>query len=139
MNARSIILFIFLLIIGISCNDDENFTTSCDDLVLVDSNEFGTESTYFELISAEVSNGCFQVKFSAPGCDGSSTKMRLIDSGVIKESNPVQRDLKLVLDNEELCLAIFTNEVSFDLSPLRSPDENVIQINLEGEQYIYSY
>lgn len=142
MRAPLFAVYSLLLAACFSCksNDDGTFISTCDDLAVVNSDEFeNAESTLFEFISAEISGNCLQVKFSAPGCDGSSSTMKLIDSGVIKESFPIQRDLRLVLDNNEACLAVFTKELSFDLSPLKTPNDNVIQLNLEGRQYIYSY
>ncbi|MEM9297048.1 MAG: hypothetical protein AAGA64_01565 [Bacteroidota bacterium] len=136
--------FYTLLVVGVfsitGCNDDENVSqTTCDDVVILDSDRFKDAITdFFTLIDVTIEGDCMTVEYSSSGCDGNSWVMELIDAEVIKESNPVQRDLRLLLKNEELCRAVFTKEISFDLTPLRTSD-NEILLNLEGEQYTYTY
>ena len=59
----------------------------------------------------------------------------------IAESFPPQRYLKLNLYNNEVCLAVFTKEESFDLTALRVEGTNEVLLNFEGfeESVLYTY
>ncbi|MGD1959517.1 MAG: hypothetical protein ACFB2Y_11715 [Fulvivirga sp.] len=136
--------FYTLLVAGVfsvtGCNDDENpFQTTCDEVVILDSDRFKNAITdFFTLIDVTIEGDCMTVEYSSSGCDGNSWVMELIDAEAIKESNPVQRDLRLLLKNEELCRAVFTKEISFDLTLLKTSDSEIL-LNLEGELYAYTY
>ena len=134
------ILSAFIALSLTSCNDDENvFQTICDDVVLLDNDRFQNATTdFFTLIDVTIEGDCMTVEYSSSGCSGNSWIMELIDAETIKESNPIQRDLRLILTNEELCQAVFTREISFDIRPLQTED-NEILLNLSGEQYTYTY
>lgn len=133
-------LLIFTTIALSGCEDDENiFQTECDAVTLIDSDIFkNSTSVSFELINARLEQDCMWIEIRGPGCDGSTAVMKLVDSGAIKESNPVQRDLRLMLNVNEDCLGLFIKEMSFDLTPLRTDDSEIL-LNLEGEQYSYTY
>ena len=55
------------------------------------------------------------------------------------ESFPVQRNITLILVNQEACLAIFTKKVSFDLTDLQVEGEDEITFNLEDYEDSISY
>ncbi len=85
-----------------------------------------------------------QVKISASGCDGSTWKARLIDSGSIAKSNPVQRKAKIEFTNMEACLAFFSKIFIFDLKPLRVGSSNEVNVILDlgngkTESVLYKY
>ena len=81
-----------------------------------------------------------KISFSASGCSGDSWKIELIDAGSVKESDPPQRDLRLSLDNDELCEAFITRELSFNISRLKVEGGRV-QLNLSNsnDQILYEY
>ncbi len=83
---------------------------------------------------------CLKVSYSSSGCDGNTWEIQLIDSGEVLESDPVQRNLKLSLKNDELCLFEITKEVSFDLSNLKGDgDRSVLHIKNWNTPIIYKY
>jgi hypothetical protein len=86
--------------------------------------------------SLSITDDCLKIEFTASGCDGNSWDVKLIDSGVILKSLPPQKNLRLSLKNQELCQALFTKEMTFDISGLRI-DEDKIRLNLtNGDKHI---
>ncbi|GAB1857326.1 hypothetical protein MHTCC0001_21620 [Flavobacteriaceae bacterium MHTCC 0001] len=77
----------------------------------------------------------------ASGCDGSTWTFKLVDSGSVAESLPVQRLLKLEFKNQEDCSAVFKRRLSFNLEPLQIKGNNTIILNLDGwdNTVTYSY
>ena len=93
-----------------------------------------------EVIDVQLEGDCLLITFSAGGCDGNSWKFKLIDSEEIMESNPPQRNLRLSLENEELCKAIVTKSIAYNVSSLRI-DVDKIKLNItnSGDQILYEY
>jgi len=132
-----------LLLMNTQCDEDDGFLQEpCDQMVVVDSGFYeSAESDVYSLINAEILDNCLAVNVSASGCDGNTWSMVLVDSGAVAESSPEQRFLKFVFSNDEECLAVFTQERSFDLSPIQVNGSNEIILNIEGfpEPLTYSY
>lgn len=140
MKNRLYILLFFIAPTFWACNDDENaLATTCDDIVKIDSDRFQNDaSAFFTVLNVSIDDDCMIVEYSSSGCDGNSWVMELIDANAIKESNPIQRDVRLVLENNEACQAVFTREISFDITPLQTDDSNIL-INIEGFTLSYNY
>jgi hypothetical protein len=141
------ILIFLILIIGFhSCNDDDDNGKS--DSINCDFNTFISADLYanapndqLSIISLEINGSCLQISFSASGCDGNSWEVKLIDSEQIFETLPVQRDLRLSLDNNENCTAVLTKTLTFDISELQISDETQILLNITNsdDQILYEY
>ncbi|WP_163514761.1 hypothetical protein [Gelidibacter japonicus] len=140
-----LILTSFLL----SCNKKDDPATSalCDEFVIINNYMFknrpdddGTGRNGFEITSAEITDDCLVIGILSGGCTGSTIKMDLVDAGRVSETTIPQRDLKLFIDNTELCNAIVGKTMSFDLTPLRIQKKE-IWLNLEkwDAQLIYTY
>ncbi|WP_298498084.1 hypothetical protein [uncultured Algibacter sp.] len=122
------------------CEEDDDYLSVCDNLVIIDESYYNTfDSGNFTFIDAEVIDNCLSVTISASGCDGNSWAYNLVDSGSIAESLPEQRYLKLELLNEEACLAVFKRTVSFDLTPIKIEGSNEIILNIEGFESSINY
>lgn len=72
------------------------------------------------------------INFSASGCDGNSWELVLIDADEILESLPLQRRLRLSLNNQELCLAVIDQELSFDISNIQLDESGEIELNFNN-------
>ncbi|OUS03358.1 hypothetical protein A9Q86_00125 [Flavobacteriales bacterium 33_180_T64] len=125
------------------CDDDDDLVEApCEQTVIIDSGFYElAESDLYTLISVQIEDNCLAINVSASGCDSSSWSMVLVDSGAVAESSPEQRFLKFVFSNEEDCLAVFTQERSFDLSPLQITGSNEVILNIESfsETLTYMY
>lgn len=124
----------------LSCTEDDNLRLS-DSNVLIDADAYNSALTDNYTIQSIKINGDFLiVKFSSSGCDGNSWKVKLIDSGSVAYSNPPQRLLVLSLENKELCEALITKEVAFDITSLRV-GSNRVWLNFKNfdEPILYEY
>jgi hypothetical protein len=124
----------------VSCTDDEILPTS-DLKVVIDSDAYNSaiSDNYF-IRSIDIDGDFLTIKFSSSGCSGESWKVKLIDSGAVAESLPPQRYLVLSLENNELCQAVITKELTFDISALRV-DGKSVWLNFKNfeESILYEY
>ncbi|HQW69918.1 MAG TPA: hypothetical protein PLH25_09640 [Flavobacterium sp.] len=135
-----------LFLVTISCSDDDNKKTTnsnCDKQAIVFSDDnFQDVITANYMITNVVLNGdCLSVTISSSGCSGETWDVELISSNSILESFPVQRLVKIELDNPEVCLAIVQKTVSFDLTPFQVDGQNQVILNIDGwdEPITYQY
>lgn len=150
-NILTLTLFLFL-IFGCS-KDDSNDTktntnnpsssavTSCDFKAVISPKEF-KEAPAFPLTiqSLNIEGDCLKIQFSASGCDGESWEVKLIDSGTILDSDPAQRGLRLSLENKEICQAVISKEVSFDISNLKDGGNQILlNFSQSGKSILYKY
>lgn len=133
------ILIIFSSAI-VSCKDDDP-SINCDDQAVISDSEIST-ATRDQLVinSLEINGDCLLISFSASGCDGDSWVVRLIGSELVLESLPPQRGMLLSLDNDELCEAVITREVSFDITPTRVGSTSIwLNFNNDEDRILYEY
>ncbi|GAA4275131.1 hypothetical protein GCM10022258_44270 [Aquimarina gracilis] len=124
-----------------SCSNDDDVNTNCDQLVEVSGEQFKNAPNDQHFINSVAINGdCLNISFSSGGCDGDSWEIKLIDSEVVLFSSPPQRNLRLSLKNEELCDAVITKEITFDIQALQVSG-NQILLNIENfeDQISYEY
>ncbi|WP_353778212.1 hypothetical protein [Winogradskyella sp. 3972H.M.0a.05] len=139
----SLCIIASLLLLNTTCDDDDIiFFDDCDLITLIDNDVYTNgETAFFSIEDASISENCLRLSISSSGCDGSSWEFTLVDSGDIAESDPVQRFLRLKLVNPEACLAVFTRDISFDISNLQVENEMEVLLNVEGwnENLLYEY
>lgn len=132
-----------LYFVNMTCESDDDssgYMGDCDQNTVVNSDGYkNLETDHFTIINAEITGDCLNLEIGASGCDGSTWRFSLVDSGAVAESFPEQRYLKLQLINEEDCLAYFTKIVSFDLAPVRVRGSNEIILHLEGLETSLNY
>ena len=100
------------------------------DLIVNQSIYRQTQTDHYTIEEAVIEGDNLTVTIQSSGCDGGSWQIRLVDSGGIAESYPVQRYIKIILENEELCDAIVTQTKTFDITSLQVEDQ--LYFNLEG-------
>jgi hypothetical protein len=141
MKKILILTLIGITIFSCSKNDDNGNSSNCDFETLISAEQYANASFYqLTVDSLEIDNNCLKINFSSGGCNGETWEVKLIDSEAILESNPVQRNLKLSLNNGEACLAIVTKELTFDISNLQI-DGNKVQLNITNsdKNILYEY
>lgn len=139
---KNLFLLALIPVFLLACTDgDEPDPNGCD-LGTVISQELYRNSPSDEatINSLEIEGDCLKINFSASGCNGESWKITLIDSGSILESDPPQRNLRFSLENNELCEAFITRDLTFNIKNLRVEGGRV-QLNLtnSGDQVLYEY
>ncbi|MEZ4786805.1 MAG: hypothetical protein R2790_02720 [Flavobacterium haoranii] len=141
----------FFLLVGMffltSCNgDDDNTTTNpstCDltAQIIAESNFDAIETSNVFLTIVTLNGNCLEVTLGSSGCDPNNWEMNLYGIPDFDPVVPVQRDVKVELINNEICLAIFEKTVSFDLTPFQVVGQNEVVLNIEGwsEPIVYEY
>ncbi len=143
------LIFLALACLFISCdsdddnNNDTNLVTyDCDQEVVISNEQFQNATTSdVGFVDYSFVDGCLELSYSSSGCDGSTWTVELIDSGNVMESAPPQRNIRMVLDNQEACLAVIGKETSFDISSLRVEGSDEVILHLENfdEDILYEY
>lgn len=136
-------LAIGLILISLfSCSEQEDtqyLNSICDQITTVDNSRYKNASSEgFVIRNVQLSGDCLEVVIASSGCSGNTWKVELIDAGRVAESNPEQRDLKIVLDNREMCTAMVNKTYTFDLRPVRT-QRNVVLLNLEHWDELIPY
>lgn len=141
---NSLIFGLILCLLLCSCNDDDDdvpFESACDKFTTINHEKFkNVNPENYTIVSAKIDSDCLEIVLSSGGCDGNSWNVELIDADRIAETLIEQRDLIISLTNHELCNAIIQKTFSFDLTPIRT-NQNQLILNLEkwGEQIKYAY
>ncbi|MBB6460440.1 hypothetical protein [Flammeovirga kamogawensis] len=144
MKKNISILFLLLLILFLSCKenvtlDEPNLDVPANE-VIISLEEYNTaprEPVALEDYSIE--EDILKITYSASGCSGGSWVVKLIDSGLLLESYPPQRNLVFSLKNEEICEAYITKEILFDISKLKIEGDSIYLnlINLDTSILYY--
>lgn len=133
MKLLSILILLAMNLNG--CNDettDTNTSSDCDYKLVVDAQQYkDAPSDYIHIDTVIITNDCMEITFGASGCDGNTWKVQLLGDGSTMESFPVQTQLRLSLENKELCAAYFTKTINFDISALKIESYNQIILNID--------
>jgi hypothetical protein len=119
-------LFLLTIFLNQSCDNNTavDVNNNCDFEVEIDANKYTNEiSDEFTINDISLNEECLVINYSGSGCDGNSWNLQLIDSGEIAESEPLQRFLRIVMEDNEDCEAYLTKEISFDISSLKDGNE----------------
>jgi hypothetical protein len=126
-------IFLCAMLISLSCSDsvDADFDL-CNECVIIDNTLYNSSKTVdFTVNNVLLNRDFLTIKIGASGCSGNSWKATLIDANQILESNPMQRNIRVIFENNEACLAIFEKEFTFNIKKLKE-DESKIILNLEN-------
>jgi hypothetical protein len=141
---NKILSYSLIIISLLSCSesdDDLYLDSNCDHITIVDNDLYkNIQFDDYLIRSVQLTGDCLEVEIESGGCSGNTWKVDLIDAGRVLESHPEQRDLKISLDNQEICNLIIIKTYTFDLRPIQTR-KNVILLNLEGwdDQIRYEY
>lgn len=140
---KYIYLILSISLLLVSCkSDDDTSGSDCDQQTIISAEQFeNAPNAPLTIIDMSIEGDCLRINFSASGCSGESWEIKLIDKGVILESSPPIRLLRVSLLNNEACLAVFTRDLTFDLTELQVANENEIFLNIANsdEQILYMY
>ena len=145
-NLFFIVIALFAIGIFTACDDEQDEVLfPCSQQTVISATEYQTAtSDPVSIDSLGITGNCLAITFSSGGCDGDTWQVRLVDSGSIAESLPPQRSLKLLLENQEVCLAMVTKTMVFDIHELEAEGEvsmllNIIDSDGENSQILYEY
>lgn len=138
----NVLLLLALLFLNMQCDDDMQPSIACDAETIVDNELYeNTQSAFYTFGNVEINGDCLSITISSSGCSGETWELELVGSEGVMGSFPVQRNIKVVLTNNEACLAVFSREWTFDLLPLQVNGESQVTLNLQdfSEPILYSY
>jgi len=109
--------------------------------VVVDSDLYQNapaDEFYFQ--SATIEGNCLKLVVRyAGGCE--AVIFQLYDAASILKSLPLQRNIRLSLEDNDFCEALVTEELNYDLTPLQVDGYSEVILNLQGYEggILYSY
>lgn len=113
---------------------------ACDKAVIVSKTLFETApDDQFYLKDLKINGDCLTIAFQSSGCSGKNWEVELIDRGDLIKTNPSQRTLRLSLKNGEICDALISKEISFNIKKLRSEGTDRVELNVSGKSILYQY
>lgn len=136
---KNLLILIASVFAFISCNDKNDAIILENETVIINTTLYNKTATNNYTITNVVLNGnLLTLTIASSGCGSESWTAVLIDANEILESEPIQRNIKLFLKNNEACLAYFERDFTFDISILKEGFSKV-NLNLEGwnQQIIY--
>ena len=140
-SMKKILILIIMGVAFLSCSDNDESLSNCDFEIIVSNEQYkNSPSDHININSMEINDNCLKISFSSSGCSGDTWELKLIDSEDVLESNPPQRNLRLLLKNQEMCEAYITKELTFDISNLQV-NGGQVQLNLNSfeENILYKY
>lgn len=124
---------IILLLAFLGCSETTKIDVDiCNECVVIDNDLYNnTDTNNYSINDVVVTNNLLTIKISAGGCSVDNWSATLIDADQILESNPVQRNIKILFTAKEDCLAFFEKEFTFNIRGLKENYPEII-LNLEG-------
>jgi len=123
-----------------SCTKGNLLSDGPGDSIIISQALFANESAdNFTIKNAFIIGDSLYVDITSGGCSGRSWVIRVVDAGVVAESYPVQRFIKIFLENKELCKALITKRFAIDLTPIKLFGEDKISINLHRWRGVLLY
>ena len=122
-------------------DDKPKLISTCEHVAVVDNIRYkAAQPEGYRIKDVQIVGDCLSIEVESSGCDGETWEVTLLDADRVSESNPEQRDLKLVVNSKEFCSSIIQKTFTFDLRPIRTPG-NAVLLNLElwDEQIVYEY
>ena len=111
---------------------------NCDDKLLISREKYKKESHPIEIEKVVATENCLEITFTFSGCDD-DIDIELIDRGDVGESLPVQRWIKLLVEDAGVCTAVFSVKKSFDMSTVQGINDDAIIFHLEGWDEPFRY
>ena len=137
---QNIIICTLVILSAYSCSKTTLPAENQDGSLIVSQSVFSNEAPdNYSIKNAYISGDSLIIEITSGGCSGKSWVLKVVDSGVVAESYPVQRFIKIFLENKETCKALITRRFAIDIKPLKVPGEERVIINLERWRGVLFY
>ncbi len=129
---KKVLVIIVVFLSFTTCNDNKSSSIFQNESVIINNKLYeSTVTNNYTITDVKLENNLLTLKISSSGCSTEDWNAVLIDANEILESYPVQRNIKLALENNEACLAVFEKEFTFNILTLKE-DFSEFYLNLEG-------
>ena len=142
---KKLLLFLPIILI-LSCNsegDNSTIENNCDftSEIILEEDFNAINTSNYGIIEVELNGDCLGITFGSSGCGTDLWEENLYSTDAFYNVFPLQRDVKMELINDEMCLAVFQKTVSFDLTPFQIDGQSDLPLNINGwnEQITYGY
>lgn len=126
------------IILSCSIKGEDDAKKQCMDVIIDNEQYRNAQSNTFEIIGITSEQNCLKITLRhGGGC--SEVNAELVDSGDILESDPVQRNLRLVFDNDEECEALIQKDFLFDITNLQIENNDRVLLKFQGSDLTYLY
>lgn len=142
-NFITLLTGVLLLFISACSDDDDNNGTACDQRALLDAELLqNAPSQQLTINSVTLTGDCLLINFSSSGCNGETWEFDLIGGRSDATVFPPLINVRLTLESSELCEALISREVSFELSPFQQNGTDRVSLFLQNNNqsllYIYN-
>ena len=120
-------------IVFVSCsNSVDSNQNNCEQKVIIEPELYNSApNDDFKFRDIEIAGDCLKVTIEYGGGCG-NVDVKLIDAGVVMESNPVQRNVRVSFKDDDFCKALIVKEFSFDLTSIRVVGDHRVSLNISN-------
>ncbi len=134
-----------LIMIGLaalSCTPNQDDPITCVASPKTDAALYESDADWVEVTRAELLTNCLDIQFNYNGCTEDAV-YSLVFSEKIVDSFPVSKFARLHLLQDGDCNNTYAGTIQVDLSSIRIPDTDRVQIEIDGWAtpilYVYSF
>lgn len=131
LNMNNLLFLIASVFLLNSCDDKNDAIILEYESVVINNVLYNETINNYIITDVHLNENLLTIKISTSGCNSNNWKAVLIDANEILESFPIQRNIKLYLENNEACLAVFEKEFTFNISILKEGFSEIV-LNLNG-------
>lgn len=131
LNMNNLLFLIASVFLLNSCDDKNDAIILEYESVVINNVLYNETINNYIITDVQLNENLLTIKISTSGCNSNNWKTVLIDANEILESFPIQRNIKLYLENNEACLAVFEKEFTFNISILKEGFSEIV-LNLNG-------
>ena len=141
---KKIISFlIILMFVSISCSNEVEPNDITDEIKIIIDGELynSAPNDTFSIKEIKITNDILKIVIEYGGGCG-DVEAKLIDAGVVMESNPVQRNIRLSFKDHDFCKALIEKEYSFDIKSIQVIGDNRVFLNIKdwnNKRILYTY
>jgi hypothetical protein len=136
------VILIVIWCATVSCTPNEEDPITCVATPTTDAALFENNSDWVEVTRAELLTDCLDIQFSYNGCT-EEAEYTLVFSEEIGDTYPVSKFARLHLLQDGDCNNTYVGTLQVNLSSIRVPDTDSIEIELEGWAtpilYVYTF
>ena len=128
---------IFINGVEVYCHNEKE--QNCDRDVIISRTEYeNAPNSPVSIIDVKLVDNCLKIKFASSGCSGNTWVVKLIGDIYLTWAHPPLWSLRLSLDNKEMCDALITKEVSFNIEGLQISGNEVMLV-IHDKFILYAY